>query len=63
LKHEVDAELPPMAILPIREGPDPRLRVISTPVQTIDGGLPTLVADMFEQVSDTPKSGWPFTRS
>jgi len=52
-----------MAILPILEAPDPRLRVISTPVQTIYAGLPTLVADMFEQVSDTPKSGWPFTRS
>jgi peptide deformylase len=52
-----------MAILPIREAPDPRLRLIITPVQTIDDGLRTLLADMFEQLSDAPKSGWPFNRS
>ena len=37
-----------MAILPILEAPDPRLRVISTLVKTIDDGLRTLIADMFE---------------
>src|SRR5215208_2917130 len=39
------------------------LRVITTPVKTIDDGLRTLLADMFEQLSDAPKSGWPFNRS
>jgi peptide deformylase len=63
LKHEAGAEFPATAILSIREAPDPRLRVISTPVQTIDDGLRTLLADLFEQLSDAPKSGWPFTRS
>lgn len=38
-----------MAILPILEAPDPRLRLISTPVNTIDG-LRTLIADKFEQM-------------
>jgi peptide deformylase len=63
LRHEADAEFPAMAILPIREAPDPRLRLIITLVQTIDDGLRTLLADMFEQLSDAPKSGWPFNRS
>jgi peptide deformylase len=52
-----------MAILPILEAADPRLRVISTSVNTIDDGRRTLLADMFEQLSDAPKSGWPFNRS
>lgn len=46
-----------MAILPILEAPDPRLRVISTPVKTIDDGLRTLIADMFEQMYDAPGIG------
>ena len=46
-----------MAILPILEAPDPRLRVISTPVKTIDDGLRTLIADMFEQMSDAAGIG------
>ena len=46
-----------MAILPILEAPDPRLRVISTPVKTIDDGLRTLIADMFEQMDDAPEIG------
>ena len=37
-----------MAILPNLEAPDQRLRVISTPVKTIDDRLRTLIADMFE---------------
>ena len=41
-----------MAILPLRKAPDPRLRVISTPVKTVDDGLRTLIADMFEQMYD-----------
>jgi peptide deformylase len=43
-----------MAILPILEAPDPRLRVISTPVKTIDDGLRTPIADMFEEMDDAP---------
>ena len=57
MKHEAGAECPAMAILPILEAPDPRLRVISTPVKTIDDGLRTLIADMFEQMDDTPGIG------
>ncbi len=52
-----------MGILPILEAPDPRLRMISTPVKSIDDGLHTLIADMFEQTYDAPESGWPFHRS
>lgn len=49
--------LHPMAILPIIEAPDPRLRVISKPVETIDDGIRTLVADMFETMYDAPGIG------
>src|SRR3546814_18410521 len=41
--------LAPMALLPIIETPDPRLRVISKPVETFDAELKTLVTDMFER--------------
>lgn len=37
-----------MAILPIIEAPDPRLRVISTSVDGVDDALVALIADMFE---------------
>ncbi|QHL91092.1 peptide deformylase [Sphingomonas changnyeongensis] len=46
-----------MAILPIIETPDPRLRQISTPVDTIDDGLQTLIDDMFETMYDAPGIG------
>lgn len=46
-----------MAILPILEVPDPRLRVISKPVETIDDELRTLVADMFETMYAAPGIG------
>ncbi len=46
-----------MAILPILEAPDPRLRIISTPVDTIDDDLRTLIADMFETMYDAPGIG------
>ncbi|MFA5968122.1 MAG: peptide deformylase [Sphingomonas sp.] len=39
-----------MAILPILEVPDPRLRAISTPVETVDDDLRVLIADMFESM-------------
>ena len=46
-----------MAVLPILEAADPRLRVISTPVKSIDDWLRTLIADMFAQMSDAPGIG------
>jgi peptide deformylase len=46
-----------MAIRPIIEAPDPRLRLISKPVEKIDDGIRTLVADMFETMYDAPGIG------
>ncbi len=46
-----------MALLPILEVPDPRLRVISKPVEGIDDELRTLVADMFETMYEAPGIG------
>ena len=37
-----------MAVLPIVEIPDPRLRLVSKPVEAVDDGVRTLVADMIE---------------
>ena len=46
-----------MAILPILEAPDARLRVISTPVDGVDNDLRALVADMFETMYVAPGVG------
>jgi peptide deformylase len=46
-----------MAILPILEVPDPRLKTISTPVEVFDDGLRTLIEDMFETMYDAPGIG------
>lgn len=46
-----------MAILPIIETPDPRLKTISTPVDKVDDDLRALVADMFETMYDAPGIG------
>jgi peptide deformylase len=46
-----------MAILPILEVPDPRLKTISTPVTVFDAGLKQLVEDMFETMYDAPGIG------
>jgi peptide deformylase len=46
-----------MSILPIIEAPDPRLRVKSTPVETVDDDLRALIADMFETMYDAPGIG------
>jgi peptide deformylase len=46
-----------MAILPILEVPDPRLRVISQPVDTINDELTTLVSDMLDTMYDAPGIG------
>ena len=46
-----------MAIREILEVPDPRLKIVSTPVTEFDDELRTLVADMFETMYDAPGSG------
>jgi peptide deformylase len=46
-----------MAIRPIYETPDPVLRQISTPVETFDDELKTLIADMFETMYAAPGIG------
>ena len=46
-----------MAILPILEAPDPRLRTISSPVEAIDDDLQHLIDDMFETMYDAPGIG------
>lgn len=46
-----------MAIRSILEAPDPRLRVISTPVETVDDALRTLIDDMFDTMYAAPGIG------
>lgn len=46
-----------MAIRPIIEAPDPRLRVRSAPVEAVDDDLRALIADMFETMYDAPGIG------
>ena len=46
-----------MAIRPIIEAPDPRLRVKSTPVEAVDDDLRALIADMFETMYAAPGIG------
>jgi peptide deformylase len=46
-----------MAILPILEVPDPRLRRISAPVETLTEDITRLIADMFETMYDAPGIG------
>lgn len=46
-----------MAILPILEVPDPRLKTISTPVEAFDDDLKKLVEDMFETMYAAPGIG------
>lgn len=46
-----------MAVLPILEAPDPRLRSISTPVEAIDDDLRRLIDDMFDTMYDAPGIG------
>src|SRR5687767_4455314 len=46
-----------MAILPIVEVPDPRLRQISSAVETVDGEVRKLIADMFETMYAAPGIG------
>ena len=46
-----------MAIRPILEAPDPRLRAKSLPVEGVDEALRTLIADMFETMYAAPGIG------
>ncbi len=46
-----------MSVLPIIEVPDPRLRAISSPVETVDDELRDLIADMFDTMYDAPGIG------
>ena len=46
-----------MAIRPIIILPDPKLRLASAPVETIDHAVKTLVTDMFETMYDAPGIG------
>ena len=46
-----------MAILPIIEAPDQRLRAISEPVTVFNAGLKALIADMYETMYDAPGIG------
>jgi peptide deformylase len=46
-----------MALLPIVEVPDPRLRQISSPVEKVDDDVRALVADMFETMYAAPGIG------
>ena len=46
-----------MAILPIIEAPDNRLRTISEPVETVDDGLRALMDDMLATMYDAPGIG------
>jgi peptide deformylase len=46
-----------MSILPILEVPDPRLKVVSSPVTEFNDELKQLVEDMFETMYDAPGIG------
>lgn len=46
-----------MAVLPIVEVPDPRLRTVSTPVAEVDDATRSLIADMFDTMYDAPGIG------
>ncbi|RED15658.1 peptide deformylase [Parasphingopyxis lamellibrachiae] len=46
-----------MAILPIVEVPDPRLKTVSTPVEEVTDETRTLIADMFDTMYDAPGIG------
>lgn len=46
-----------MALLPILEFPDPRLRTVAKPVTDVDDNLRQLVADMFDTMYDAPGIG------
>jgi len=58
LQHRPRARISdPMALLPILEFPDPRLRTRAQPVTVFDADLKTLVADMLETMYAAPGVG------
>ncbi len=46
-----------MALLPILEFPDPRLRAVAKPVEAVNDDIRKLVDDMFETMYDAPGVG------
>jgi peptide deformylase len=46
-----------MALLPIIEVPDPRLKQVSSPVEAVDDAIRALIADMFETMYAAPGIG------
>lgn len=46
-----------MALLPILEFPDPRLRTIAEPVELVDDAIKSLIDDMFETMYAAPGIG------
>ena len=46
-----------MAVLTILEVPDPRLRAVAEPVESVDDEVRDLIADMFETMYDAPGIG------
>lgn len=46
-----------MAILPLIIAPDPRLKTVSTPVETVDDGVRALMDDMLATMRDAPGVG------
>ena len=46
-----------MALLPILEFPDPRLRTVAKPVEKVDDSIRQLVDDMFETMYEAPGVG------
>ncbi len=46
-----------MALLPILEFPDPRLRTVAKPVTEVDDNIRRLIDDMFETMYDAPGIG------
>jgi peptide deformylase len=48
---------PPMALLPILEFPDPRLRTRAAPVTEVDSSIRKLIDDMFETMYAAPGIG------
>ena len=46
-----------MALMPIIEVPDPRLKTVSTPVDAVDDALRDLIGDMFDTMYDAPGIG------
>ena len=54
---DATAYIAAMALRNIIKLPDPRLRLVSAPVKTVDGDVRRLVEDMFETMYDAPGIG------